>query len=139
MITYDPLYIEYNNQDEEEKEPTDKSHYYLKDNMLTEIEVDPGYELESLQPSDLIYLDKLRERFALRKDEQIPYYDIKAACYKIGNKLKKPISDFQILHLTRRLWRAGYTRRFVRGKAKTRKVGRGEYYGVHYVLYPKED
>ena len=57
--------------------------------------------------------------------------------YAIGNKLKRPMGKFQITTTLRNLWRVGHIRRYVRGKTnRSRKVGRGEWYGVHYSLYP---
>lgn len=102
---------------------------------LIEVFVDPGYELETLPPSDVELYNKLLERFYNRLYEPIPYVDLKSALYTIGNKMDKRISDYQILHLLRRLWRAGYIRRFIRGRSKrVSKPGRGEWYGVHYLL-----
>lgn len=141
MITYDPIYIEYDsNADEEEVSANTRKLHHQQPvfRALHEITVDPGYELESIEPKHLIFLDELRTRFEHRKEEPIPFYDLKSSMYAIGNKLGTPISDFQITHALRAMWRAGYIRRLVRGKTtRTKKVGRGEYYGVHYILYPK--
>lgn len=109
-----------------------------KSKPLVEITVDPGYELEMVDPRDKLILDKLRERFFDRRDEPIRYYDLKAATYKIGNDMLVAISDFQILHTLRNLWRAGYITRYIVGRRVIKKTGRGEWYGVHYKLYPKE-
>lgn len=142
MITYDPIHIEYDTNPDDEllSEETIKLHHKQPVyRPLIEISVDPGYELESVEPKYLIYLEALRERFILRRDEPLPFFDLKSAMYAIGNNLGKPISDFQITHGLRALWRAGYIRRLVRGKStRSKKIGRGEYYGVHYILYPKD-
>lgn len=106
---------------------------------LTEMYVDPGYELEEITPIQKVYLNRLRERFESRKYEQIPYSDLKVALSSIGKDMDKKLSRFHIIQTLRIFWRAGYFRRFIRGKTKlTRKVGRGEYYGVHYMIYPQE-
>ena len=131
--------IEYDDGKNLKRDDVNTDHYISKKVQLKEIEVDPGYELESVSPRDLYYLDKLRSRFASRRDETLSFYELKAACYKIGNELKVPVSDFQIIHILRNLWRVGYTRRFIRGKAQSKKIGRGEYFGVHYILYPLKD
>lgn len=118
-----------------------KLHYSgLAVNPLVEQFVDPGYELEMVHPKEMRALQYLRERFFERKDEPIRYYDLKAAMYDYGNKVGEKWSAFHILHLFRNLWRLGEIRRFIRGKAKAvRKIGRGEWWGVHYTLWPKKD
>lgn len=143
--TYDPIIIDYNDEhDFSASESPDKRKiennylYYSQafDRALAEIYVDPGYELEMVSPIELKYLELLRSRFGERGFSPIPFYDLKSAMYAIGNTLKKPISEFQIIHYLRNLWRAGYTRRFIRGRTKfTKKLGRGEWYGIHYILY----
>lgn len=106
---------------------------------LTEVYVDPGYELEEITPLQRLYLNRLRERFDSRKYEPIPYGDLKSALSHIGKDVGRKLSRFHIIQTFRIFWRAGYFRRFIRGKTKlTRKVGRGEYYGVHYMIYPQE-
>lgn len=107
---------------------------------LTEVYVDPGYELEEITPLQRKYLDKLRERFQSRKYEPIPFYDMRSALSSIGKEMNKKLSRFHIIQTLRVFWRAGYFRRFIRGKtSRTNKVGRGEWYGVHYMIYPKEE
>ena len=142
MPNYDVL-IDYDDDSEEENAVYAKdveAEFYTKTltRRLTEILVDPGYELESVAPKDLWLLENLRERFSSRKNEAIKFYDLKAASYKIGNDNLMAISDFQIIHMMRNLWRAGYIRRYVLGQRKIKRAGRGEWYGVHYKLYPKE-
>lgn len=108
--------------------------------QLTEVYVDPGYELEEITPLQRKYLDKLRERFQSRKYEPIPFYDMRSALSSIGKEMDKKLSRFHIIQTLRVFWRAGYFRRFIRGKtSRTNKVGRGEWYGVHYMIYPKEE
>lgn len=106
-----------------------------KRKRLREVLVDPGYELESVSPADMLMYEKICERFYNRQYEPISFGDLKAAMYVIGNKMGKKISDFQILHILRRLWRAGILRRYILGKMKRMyRPGRGEWYGVHYLL-----
>ena len=136
------VFIDYEDEEEGASLPASKvqKDFYTdrKTKPLVEISVDPGYELESVRPFDLLVLSKLQERFFSRRDEPIPFYDLKAATYKIGNDMLVAISDFQILHMLRNLWRAGYITRYIAGKRTIKKTGRGEWYGVHYKLYPME-
>lgn len=144
-IVYDPITIDYEEEEEDivldEENINLKFHYKGKTTIpLKEIEVDPGYELEMVHPNELKLLKQLRERFLTRKKEPIPFYDLSAALYQIGNEKGKKISKFQIIHHLRNLWRAGLIIRLVRGRSRqTRKVGRGEWYGIHYILYSKEE
>lgn len=111
----------------------------LADKPLIEIEVDEEYKLEMVAPIHLEILKELRYRYGQRGYTPIPYYDLSAAIYVIGNKLDYNIGKFRIAHILRYLWRAGYTRRYVRGRVEWKvKKGRGEWHGVHYSLYPKE-
>lgn len=129
---------------DDEEEPTENIYELIKYSgqavqELTEVYVDPGYEIEEITPLQRVYLDALRERFDSRKNEVIPYYDMRSALSDIGKKLDKKLSRFHIIKTLRIFWRAGYFRRFIRGKTKmSKKVGRGEWYGVHYMIYPKE-
>ena len=142
---YNPIIIDYEEEDEEfsldEENINQKFHYKGQSTMpLKEIGVDPGYELEMVHPFELELLKKLRERFLTRKKEPIPFYDLTAAIYQIGNDMDKKITKFHIIHHLRNLWRAGLIVRLVRGRtSKTKKIGRGEWHGIHYILYSKEE
>lgn len=110
---------------------------------LIEQFVDEDYILESCSTKDLKVLSFLRVRFENRLHEKIPFYDIKAAIYSMTKVSDLPdksmidkISDFQITHTMRRLWRGGYIRRFVRNEYRYYRPGRGAWAGIHYMLYP---
>lgn len=149
MPIYDPTIISYDDdpieivyEDAAKKELYQSPAFYYKGKIVTpliEIPVDPGYELERVHPKELRLLEWLRSRFNERR-EPIAYYDLKAACYSYGDEVGEKWGAFNILHALRHLWRYGEIRRFIRGKAKAvRKIGRGESYGVHYMLWPKKD
>lgn len=118
-----------------------EKNFYHYDNRLYEIAVDPGYELEQLSKKDKYFLEMLRRRFINRSQEPIPFYEIKMAIYKIADDHPDyRVSLFQTIHMLRYMWRAGEIRRFVRGKSRRtqKRSGRGEWYGVHYILFPEE-
>ena len=106
---------------------------------LTKIEVDPGWELERITPLEETLLLKLRERFGKRGHSPIPMHDLLAASYQIGDDIGKRFTKFHISSkYLRHLWRYGEITRYVRGRTKwSVKKGRGEWYGVHYKLYPE--
>jgi hypothetical protein len=107
---------------------------------LQEVEVDKEYVLEMVHPKHKEILMKLRERYGQRGHTPIPYYDLSASLYEIGNKINYSMGKFRIAHILRYLWRAGYIRRYVRSRVEWKvKKGRGEWYGIHYSLYPKSD
>ena len=117
----------------------DGNYKQLTRKPLIEIEVDEEYKLEMVHPKHKQILDELRLRFAERINSPIPLYDLKAAMYAIGNKIDYKLGKFRIQNILRYLWRAGYIRRYVIGKVRWEvKEGRGEWYGIHYSLYPKD-
>lgn len=148
---YDPIIIDYDDNyefvtkaDDVEEVPKNKkiNNYISYDDFkpLLEVEVDPGWEKETLSPKEEFYLSHLRTRFGVRGKEPIPYSDLASAFYSIANKNKKRVGRFQISTMLRHMWRHGDIRRYVKGRVQwTVKKGRGETYGVHYSLYPKKE
>lgn len=126
------------------EEETKEQIVQNKIDILTEHFPDPGWELPTVMKHELECLDALRAHFEPRKDEPIPYYDISLVMYDCcytsrGNPLHKII----ISQMLRRMWRAGLIRRFTRGRSRrgknkaTMDAGRGNWWGVHYILWPR--
>lgn len=149
---YDPIIIDYDDEYNftaagkpegvtDEKKLANYITYDKRFGMpLSEVEVDPGWEKETLSPKEEFYLKEIRDRFGVRGREPIPFSDLQSAFYDIGKRNNKRVSKFQITHMLRHMWRHGEIRRYIRGKTKwTVKKGRGEWYGIHYSLYPKKE
>ncbi len=104
---------------------------------LEEVFVDVGWEKETLEPIEQRMLPLLRKRFKNRGDEPIPFSDLASAMYVLGPEAGRRISKFNIINMLRHMWRNGEIRRYIKGRSRSTRKGRGESHGVHYSLYPK--
>lgn len=100
--------------------------------------VDKGFELNKVYDMDLDALYFLRsyfsERFNKDRETLFSFQELDQAI-----KLARKNKIFPKVGLTsatmRRLWRAGYIRRFIKGKwDRPPAKGRGHWYGVSYTL-----
>lgn len=102
---------------------------------------DPGYELDQVHPDDLDVLNRIREYFGDRGHYPVTFKELRNAMYhKCKEKFGKSLSQVDFTIMMRGWWRAGHTRRFVRGRSgKMYPPGRGGWFGVHYILYPNKE
>jgi hypothetical protein len=149
LNSFNPYYISYDDKDDITAKKVDKDFYMRYDNKkgLVRIDVDPGYELETVSPTDRKYLAMLRERFEKRGHEPIPLYDFRSFFYEMANQgnikgeKHRGIKQVHIINILRRLWRAGYLTRYVLAveKPRRRSDGRMDWREVHYGMFGKKD
>lgn len=99
---------------------------------------DDEYKLKRVHPNDLECLELVRGHFKTTKDP-ISFQELKGVMYDCVNTRGRNLGQFAIIHCLRRLWRAGYIRRFVkkrnlRGVSSQSYRGRGNWEGVHYIV-----
>lgn len=135
------MQILYNNDDLLDEEHKSSPNELIEKLKLTEDYVDNDYKIKYINDDDKLILERLREMYGDRSYYPITYQELRRSIYSLYlGVFRIKLHNADLVRICRVFWRAGEFRRFYVGKIRKYKndtYDRHNYYGVHYILYPK--